>query len=98
MKNIKVSLLFAWYDLWVGLFYDKKKQWLYILPIPMFGIILKFNLFRNWMDELQEIAITTMPQFYKKGDKWYDTYWRETYYSKGFTPQEAWNDYTKMVK
>jgi hypothetical protein len=40
---MKVSFLFAWYDLWVGLFWDSKKKWLYILPIPCIGIILKFN-------------------------------------------------------
>lgn len=40
---MKISFIFAWYDLWVGFFYDKKKNWLYILPIPMVGIILKFK-------------------------------------------------------
>tara|TARA_R110002124_G_scaffold281430_1_gene455745 strand:+ start:95864 stop:96007 length:144 start_codon:yes stop_codon:yes gene_type:complete len=39
---MKVKLLFAWYDLWIGVFYDKNKNWLYILPVPMFGVILKF--------------------------------------------------------
>jgi hypothetical protein len=41
--NSQVSLLFAWYDIWVGAFWDKKAHWLYILPIPMCGIILKFR-------------------------------------------------------
>lgn len=41
-KKIKVQFLFAWYDLWIGLFWDSKKRWLYILPIPMVGIIIKF--------------------------------------------------------
>lgn len=40
---MRVSLLFEWRDLWIGFFYDNKKNWLYILPIPCFGIILKFN-------------------------------------------------------
>lgn len=40
---MKISFLLAWYDVWVGLFWDKKKKWLYILPIPMAGIILKFG-------------------------------------------------------
>lgn len=40
---MKVSFLFAWYDFWIGLFWDSKKKWLYILPIPCFGIILKFE-------------------------------------------------------
>jgi hypothetical protein len=38
---MKISLLFAWYDLWVGFFWDKNKNWLYILPVPTSGIILK---------------------------------------------------------
>ncbi len=39
---MKIQLLFAWYDFWIGAFYDKKKNWLYILPFPMIGIIIKF--------------------------------------------------------
>lgn len=38
---MKLKLLFAWYDIWIGFFYDKNKNWLYILPIPMFGLIIK---------------------------------------------------------
>lgn len=40
---MKISLLFAWYDLWIGLFWDAKNKWLYILPFPTVGIILKFK-------------------------------------------------------
>lgn len=38
---MKVKLIFAWYDIWIGAFYDKKKNWIYIFPLPMLGIILK---------------------------------------------------------
>lgn len=38
---MKFEFIFAWYDLWVGFFYDKKKRWLYFLPIPTLGIIIK---------------------------------------------------------
>ena len=37
------SFIFAWYDLWFGLFWDKKKKWLYIFPFPMFGFVLLFE-------------------------------------------------------
>lgn len=29
---------FAWYDFWIGLFYDTKKKQLYIIGIPCFVI------------------------------------------------------------
>jgi hypothetical protein len=43
LKYKSWSPLFAWYDLWIGLFWDKKKYWLYVLPLPMVGIIIKFE-------------------------------------------------------
>lgn len=40
---MKIQFLFAWYDIWVGLFWDKRKRLLYILPIPMCGVVIKIN-------------------------------------------------------
>ena len=42
-ETMKAKLMFAWYDFWVGLFWDSKKRMLYFFPIPMFGIVLKFE-------------------------------------------------------
>lgn len=39
---MKVQLIFAWYDLWVGVFWDRKNRWLYIFLLPTVGVILKF--------------------------------------------------------
>jgi hypothetical protein len=37
---MKVSLFFAWYDFWVGAYYDRTNRVLYICPLPM--VVLKF--------------------------------------------------------
>jgi hypothetical protein len=39
---MKFKFLFAWYDFWVGLFWDAKKCRLYIFPVPMLGCYLDF--------------------------------------------------------
>ncbi len=39
----RVKLVFAWYDLRVGFFYDPKEQRLYFFPIPMLGIYFQFR-------------------------------------------------------
>lgn len=40
---MKIRLLFAWYDLWVGAFWDAHKRRLYVLPIPCLGIVIEFG-------------------------------------------------------
>lgn len=36
------KLIYKWYDLWIGLFWDKKKKVLYIFPFPCIGFQLNF--------------------------------------------------------
>jgi len=38
---MKVSFFFAWYDFWVGFFYDQKKRILYVNFLPC--CVLKFE-------------------------------------------------------
>lgn len=96
MKRIK--FLFAWYDIWIGVFYDKKKKWLYILPIPMFGIIIKLSPFTDWMEELKQIAFKWSATQYPLDSKWCEEYWIKVYYKAGLSPQRTWDDYTTMIK
>jgi len=35
-KKLKIKLIFAWYDIWIGIFVDTKKKIVYIFP--MFGV------------------------------------------------------------
>lgn len=36
----RIRLLFAWYDLWIGVYWDRNERKLYILPLPMLGVVL----------------------------------------------------------
>jgi hypothetical protein len=40
---MKVRPIFAWYDLWIGAFWDAGKRRLYILPLPCIGIVIEFG-------------------------------------------------------
>lgn len=40
---MKIKPLFAWYDLWVGVFWDQRKRKLYVLPLPCLGFVLEFG-------------------------------------------------------
>lgn len=35
---MRVRLIFAWYDLWIGVFWDRGKRHLYVLPVPCVGL------------------------------------------------------------
>lgn len=44
-----VSLFFAWYDLWIGAYYDRHTETLYVCPLPCCVIKLHRH---HWITQL----------------------------------------------
>jgi hypothetical protein len=40
---MKVRLIFAWYDFWIGFYWSRKDRTLYVLPVPFFGLSIQFR-------------------------------------------------------
>ncbi len=40
---MKARFIFRWFDFWIGLFWDRKKQILYLFYLPMCGIEFQFR-------------------------------------------------------
>ncbi len=32
---MSITIRFAWYDMWIGAFWDRKSRVLYVCPLPM---------------------------------------------------------------
>jgi hypothetical protein len=40
---MRIKPIFAWYDIWIGMFWDTRKRKLYILPVPCLGIVMDLS-------------------------------------------------------
>lgn len=43
-----MKFIFKWFDLWIGIFVDAKKEMLYIFPVPMCGIVFNCTPIVDW--------------------------------------------------
>jgi hypothetical protein len=40
---MSIKPIFAWYDFWIGFYWNREKRSLYILPLPCIGIVMQFQ-------------------------------------------------------
>lgn len=40
---MKIRFIFAWYDMWIGAYWDRAKRRLFVLPLPCLGVVLDFG-------------------------------------------------------
>lgn len=40
--KLKLKPVVAWYDLWLGAYWDRKTRTLYVLPLPCLGVSIQF--------------------------------------------------------
>lgn len=40
---MRIRPLFAWYDCWVGMYWDRRLRRLYVLPLPCIGFVVQFE-------------------------------------------------------
>jgi hypothetical protein len=40
---LNVHVIFAWYDVWVGFFWDRQKHRLYVCPVPCIALVISFK-------------------------------------------------------
>lgn len=40
---MRIRPLFAWYDIWVGCYWDRAARRLYVLPLPCLGFVVQFE-------------------------------------------------------
>jgi hypothetical protein len=38
-----IKPIFAWYDLWIGVFIDAPKRRVYVFPLPCLGVVIQLE-------------------------------------------------------
>lgn len=45
---MSARLILAWWDFWIGIYWDRRRRELFILPVPMVGIAIGFGR-KDWV-------------------------------------------------
>lgn len=56
-----MKLIFAWYDFWIGIFFDRKNRYLYVFLIPCIGVRIKLK--RPYKFPLYSIGVDSSKGF-----------------------------------
>jgi len=40
---MKIYPIAAWYDMWIGAYWDRRRRRLYVLPVPCLGVVFDFG-------------------------------------------------------
>lgn len=65
---MKIKFMFAWYDVWIGVFVDTKQRRIYLFPVPMFGVCIDYNVERLPRSQCHKCK-------HEAGDFWIYRYW-----------------------
>ncbi len=89
--SMKIRPLFAWYDMWIGAYYDRKDKKLYVLPLPCLGIVIDFKRPPKPLTEDQKKEIEALRKLgYDHGVKSKPQMWHGGSYTEGYTEGARW--------
>lgn len=40
---LKVKVIVAWYDVWIGFYFDRSRKTLYFFPVPFIGLKIHYH-------------------------------------------------------
>lgn len=41
--DVTIRLIFAWFDFWVGVFFDRPRRRIYVFPVPCIGLMIQLK-------------------------------------------------------